>query len=141
VASRGPAAQRRRGADAAERQQRRRHPTMDVRDVLEKVKPLVLGFVCGVVVATIVGFGTGWVVTAGTQEKAVWTAKVNRVGVICAAQAAERWQAQGQALAELRGWDRWEQRERLAEEVTVALRLEDSVQSDVSAACRRLLEG
>jgi len=110
------------------------------RAVLEKAQPFVVGFLSGVVAATIVGLASGWVVTASAREQAIWAAKVNRLAAICAAQAGAQWHAQGRELAELRGWEGREARQRLVEPFTVALRLEGALQGDVGVECGRMLD-
>ncbi len=107
---------------------------------MEKAKPFVLGFVSGVIVAAVVGFGTGWVVTAGAKEQAIRAAKIHRLAAICAAQATDHWQAQGEDPAALRGWDNREQREKLAERFTAALRVEGPMRRDIIDECSRVLD-
>jgi hypothetical protein len=109
-------------------------------EAMRKAKPFVWGLVSGIVVATVVGFGAGWVVTAGAKEQAIWTAKTNRLASICAAQATDHWRADGKDPTDLSGWDKREQREALAEQVAGAWRLEERLQRDVMAECGRMLD-
>lgn len=127
-------------ADPQAESQREGSGIMAVGDALTKTKPFVFGLVVGVAVAAIVGFSTGWVVTAGAKERAVWTAKVDRLAAICAAQATDQWQAQGGDVAALRGWDGREKREQLVEQVATALRLEGPLARDVGSECSRRLD-
>lgn len=114
--------------------------TMAIRDTIKSAKPFVFGLVVGIILAIVVGFGAGWVVTAGAKEQAVRTATVDRIAGVCAVQARGRWQAQGEELGALRGWANRETRETLAREVTVALGLEEALQGDVTRECGRLLD-
>ena len=106
----------------------------------EKAKPFVWGLGSGIVLAVIVGFGAGWVVTVGAKEEAIWTAKIDRLAAICAAQATDHWRAEGRDPLDLKGWDRREQREALVERSTAGWRLEDRLQRDVTAQCGRMLD-
>ena len=111
-----------------------------MREAIKQAKPFIWGLVSGIVLATIVGFGAGWVVTAGAKEEAIWTAKTNRLAAICAAQATDHWRADAKDPADLKGWDRREQRETLAARSTAAWELEDRLRRDVMAECGRMLD-
>jgi hypothetical protein len=54
---------------------------MNIKEWLNNGKPFGLGLAVGIILAVAVGFGTGWVVTAGAKEEAVKTAKVQQLAV------------------------------------------------------------
>jgi hypothetical protein len=113
---------------------------MALKDTIEKSKPFGVGIIAGIVLTLIVGFSMGWIVTAGTKDQAIRTVQVDRLSAICAAQAKNRWQAQGEELTTLHGWQNRQQRETLATEVSTTLLVEEAIQRDVVWQCTRLLD-
>jgi hypothetical protein len=109
-------------------------------EAIRRAQPFVWGVVAGILLTVIVGFSTGWVVTAGAKERAIWTAKIDRLAVICATQSTSQWQAEGKDSAALRGWENREQRGALAEGAMAAWPLEDRLKREVIEECGRLLD-
>jgi hypothetical protein len=73
-------------------------------EAIRRAKPFAWGIAAGILLTVIVGFSTGWVVTAVAKERAIWTAKVDRLAVICATESTSQWQAEGKDSAALHGW-------------------------------------
>lgn len=86
---------------------------MDIKDRLTALKPYAGGAIIGAIAITIVGFSADWVVTAGTLDKKVQSAKVDVLAQVCERSAAQAWQQDGNKMTALEGWDN-EHREQLA---------------------------
>jgi len=115
---------------------------MDFKDRLNALKPYVGGAVIGAIAITIVGFSADWVVTAGTLDQKVQSAKVTVLAEVCEKSAAQAWKRDGNKMAALEGWDN-EEREQLAEKFAPVLADEAGkydYRDEVVDRCDELLE-
>lgn len=112
---------------------------MNIQDMIGKAKPYVGGAVVGAIAITIVGFSANWVVTHGTMEEQVQSAKVSVLAEVCEKGAQKHWTSQGQKLAALEGWDNSD-REKLAKQFTPKIPNDDAYHGEIIERCDDLLK-
>lgn len=100
------------------------------------LKPYLIGAVVGGLAMAIVGLKAGWVVGAGSHDRALTEARINAVATVCAQQANAQWLADGKETSALEGWTN-EERKALARRFTP--RMQDISSSEITRMCDRIL--
>ena len=108
---------------------------MDMSSIIERVKPYGFGFIAGIVLAPIVMFASGWVVSSDAMESAVKRANVSGYATVCADAARSQWTDGGKTLADLDGYAHYEERETLATDVVKAMPVPEALSNAVIDAC------
>lgn len=105
----------------------------------EKIKAYAVGAVAGVILAPVVAFSADWVVTTGTMNENMETAKIEQLATVCAMKAEQSWKDQA-SPPDLYGWDKREAREKLATEYAVVMPGQESAGEDVIDECADKIE-
>ena len=102
-------------------------------------RPFAWGIAVGALAITIVGFSTGFVVTATARDKAARTASVMAQAGICASLAQAHRKAAGDTT-DLTGYRQRPERNELAKSYAVALPGSDEADARVVSECSDLLD-
>jgi hypothetical protein len=113
---------------------------MTAKERFEAAKPYIKGVVGGLVLAPIIAFSFGWVVTTGTMNEAVASAKIEQLAAVCANAATAHWTSENKEMAALEGWEHRDDRENLAKQFAVGLPGNEAIQDDVIDECGDLLD-
>src|SRR5512136_2166991 len=105
----------------------------------KKVKFGVWGFICGAIVAMIIGFGWGGWTTAGTTQKMADEAVLASQAAICVAQFMKQPNQEGK-LKELGEIDSWKRAEFIEKGGWDKMPAQEKAGSSVAQACAKRLE-
>ncbi len=105
----------------------------------EKIIAIIQGVVGGAILAAIVGFSAGWVVTTGTRDADVRNAWVNSQAEVCSTLVLSQRLAAGD-VESLSGYKAREERTNLATANATILTGFTLADPDVVRACAKLLD-
>ncbi len=112
---------------------------MNMNDTLTSLKPYAVGAVLGAIGLAVVGFSSGYIVTAETMKENVTTAQVNALAQVCRRDAAAHWKGEGNVMAALKGWTN-QDRAGLSEQFSADLSDNDGLRASIEDRCSELLE-
>lgn len=112
---------------------------MSIKDWWAKYKPSFIGFGIGLVVAPILMFSSGWVVSSSDVSKAANEATIEAWSTVCINRSTERANETNRPLSDLSGWDNREARQTFVNAIVADMGIPETIRASVTNGCSRSL--